>query len=109
MRNAWLLIIVLLLSISLPAVAQADPDPHMPDPHTNFCPGGGSGNPPLFGGGNCDGIKYPDGSYWHIEVYGYGTPMPYWEQDFYTVGPNCVVDNGSPVPAPPGGCDGAVQ
>ncbi|SOJ54973.1 hypothetical protein MSIMFB_02464 [Mycobacterium simulans] len=114
MRHVSSLLVVLLFSALIPAVAHADPDPdpHMPDPNTNFCPGGGSGNAPLLGAGRCDGIKYPDGSYWHTDVMQMGPyPMPYYMHDDITTGLHCVIDDGSPdpAPAPPGGCDGAVK
>jgi hypothetical protein len=78
------------------AVANADPDPHIPDPIHDYCPGGG------FAGwmyiGVCDGPRYPDGTYWHVQGVGYtilnvmraaGTPGDI-----------------NPPPAPPGGCGG---
>lgn len=81
--------------------ARADPlDPYMPDFSLEHCPGGHGG----FGGGNgffyCDGIRYPDGSYWH-EVIGTEAAAGRIE---------CVLDDGSliPPPAPPGGCAGGV-
>jgi hypothetical protein len=95
----------------LGAVAHADPDPHMPDPLNGYCPGGGAGN--VFEG-YCDGVKYPDGSYWHKLSYG-ATSFP-WLMPGQTkptqLGLSCVVDpDGGPIPqpAPPGGCGGAVQ
>jgi hypothetical protein len=63
-------------------------DPHYPNPFIGFCPGGGVG-----GLGWCDGVRYPDGSFWHSTR---------WLWASYT----CVVDNGTPLPAPapPDGC-----
>ena len=40
------------------------PDPRFPNPMIGWCPGGGAGG--LTGYGFCDGVRYPDGSYWHI-------------------------------------------
>jgi len=76
--------------------AHADPDPHIPDPGHDYCPGGGIGA--KFFSGYCDGAPYPDGSYWH--VVGLGP----WD-----LSTTCVVVNGQvPQPAPPGGCGGSV-
>ncbi len=36
--------------------AHAAPDPHMPDPLRDYCPGGGVGN--VLMGGYCDGEHY---------------------------------------------------
>lgn len=75
----------------------ADPlNPYIPDISQGYCPGGHGG----FGGGYgifyCDGIRYPDGSYWH-EVIG---------TDAATGRLECVLDKGSDIPplAPPSGC-----
>lgn len=94
-------------------VAHADPapDPHIPNPLVGYCPGGGAGN--VFEG-YCDGVKYPDGSYWHRINYGtlaFPFTMP-GQTEPMQLGLSCVVDpdNGPiPQPAPPGGCGGAVQ
>ncbi len=92
------------------AVAHAGPDPHMPDPLNGYCPGGGAGN--VFEG-YCDGLHYPDGSYWHKLNYG-ATSFPFLmpgQTQPMQLGLSCVVDpDGGPVPqpAPPGGCGGAV-
>lgn len=82
--------------------AHADPDPHIPDPQTSYCPGGGMGS--MIWYGYCDGEHYPDGTYWH-----------WFQQGIPTIGHpagllgqpmECVVDNGTPMPppAPPDGC-----
>lgn len=94
------------------SVASADdPDPHIPNMQSGYCPGGGMGLP-WYGMGAqlayCDGVLYPDGSYWHIFLYAPGSTY-----SFYTPIPpaQCVInpDNGPvPQPAPPGGCGGAV-
>lgn len=87
------------------ATAAAGPDPHIPDPMHNYCPGGGMGS--MLWLGYCDGERYPDGSYWH-QVQN-GLPMIDHPAGFFGVPMECVVDNGTPVPAPapPGGCGGA--
>lgn len=85
------------------AIATADPEPpppgqdtHMPNSMMGYCPGGGFGG---IGTGWCDGVKYPDGSYWHqVRI-----PAPFVGS---TLNLDCVVDDGSPIPpsAPPNGC-----
>jgi hypothetical protein len=92
--------------LALAAPAHADPDPHMPDPSNNYCPGGGAGS--MIYMGYCDGVPYPDGSYWHHIQY--GIPMVGHPAGLLSPGMQCVVNNGSPIPppAPPGGCGGAV-
>lgn len=89
--------------------AHADPDPHIPNPQTGYCPGGGKGGYL----GYCDGIKYPDGSYWHYiqhEVVG-EPPSPFQIGEPEVIPTmRCVVKNGAVLaPAPPGGCGGAVK
>lgn len=74
-------------------------DPHMPNSAMGYCPGGGFGG--ITGWGYCDGIRYPDGSYWHqVRV-----PAPFVGT---TLTLSCVIDDGSPVPplAAPGSCGG---
>lgn len=62
-------------------------DPHYPNPYIGFCPGGGAG-----GVGYCDGIRYPDGTYWHFVSF-------IWSRY------ECVRDNGTAIPEPaPAGC-----
>ena len=96
------------------AVASADPpapqpDPHLPDLADNYCPGAQW----TFGGqwvdnnGNgqhqvCDGVLYPDGSYWHEWTWDHGFYGKEWHHD-------CVSGSSAfPAPPPPGGCDGAI-
>jgi len=91
------------MALAVPAVA--DPDPHMPDPQTMYCPGGGAGS--MIYAGWCDGVPYPDGSYWHYIQY--GIPMIGHPAGLLSPGMQCVIPNGAvPAPAPPGGCGGAV-
>lgn len=58
--------------------------------------------------GYCDGVPYPDGSYWrHIQ---YGVPMIDHPGGLLSPGTQCVINpDGGPVPqpAPPGDCGGA--
>lgn len=87
--------------------ADPDPDPHIPNMAANYCPNGGPQW--QFVSTFCDGMPYADGSYWHIvqtRSFGddYSPPR--------TSPMRCVVNPGGgplPQPAPPGGCDGAVQ
>ena len=79
--------------------ASADsPDPHKPDITKGYCPGGRWGWGSL---GVCDGVKYPDGSFWHQWMRTWATgPQFYYD---------CVGgDEPLPGPPPPGGCDGAI-
>jgi hypothetical protein len=83
--------------------ASADPDPHIPNPAAGYCAGAKvSERNSATGLGYCDGSPYPDGSYWHIVQTGVAGPPAM----------QCVVKNDSgatPLRAPPGGCNGAVQ
>ena len=75
----YVMSIVLIATAMLAAPAgHADPDPHQPDVGANYCPGGaGVGDPspePC-----CDGVPYPDGSYWHaIQRGASGTSFSWW-------------------------------
>jgi hypothetical protein len=106
MRATLATVISVSAILTLAAPAFADPDPHMPDPPNNYCPGGGAGS--MIYMGYCDGVPYPDGSYWHHIQY--GIPMINHPGGLLSPGMQCVVNNGSPIPpaAPPGGCGGAV-
>jgi hypothetical protein len=92
-----------------PATAYADPppDPHTPNMQAGYCPGGGMGSQISLA--YCDGVPYPDGSYWHTIQY--GAPMIGHPYGLLSPGMQCVVNpDGGPLPqpAPPGGCGGAV-
>nr|WP_246540919.1 hypothetical protein [Mycobacterium spongiae] len=84
----------------------APPDPHMPDLVRGFCPGGrtdsqGIGGVTASGGWiNCDGVKYPDGSFWRQGIT-QNTGIR-----FFT---DCLSGDGifAGTP-PPGGCNGAI-
>ena len=89
-----------MLAVAQTGAAHADPPPpwaddHYPDINHGSCAGGHGG---AFGFGWCDGIHYPDGSYWH-QVTGAGMDA---------LKPHCVIDTGDlqPPPAPAGGCGG---
>ncbi|TDH48711.1 hypothetical protein E2F47_22710 [Mycobacterium eburneum] len=87
--------------------AHADPDPHIPSVAAGYCPGGGQGMTMYLAW--CDGVKYPDGSFWHVIQY--GLPLIGRPNGLLSPGMQCVIDpDGGPLPqpAPPGGCGGAV-
>ena len=44
------------------------PDPHMPNMQAGYCRGGGMGSQISLA--YCDGVPFPDGSYWHTIQYG---------------------------------------
>jgi len=91
--------------IAPPAYADPAPDPHMPNMQVGYCPGGGMGSQISLA--YCDGVPYPDGSYWHAIQY--GAPMIGHPYGLLSPGLQCVVGGGAvPQPAPPGGCGGAV-
>lgn len=85
------------LAAGAPAYADPPPpwdDPHIPDRSHGSCPGGTGG----FGVGWCDGIPYPDGTYWHQIT---------WSGQYSGSGggkPVCMGPDHNP--APPGGCGG---
>jgi hypothetical protein len=103
--------VVAASTVAFAGPAYAGPDPHMPDPLDGNCPRGGAGN---VLEGYCDGLHYPDGSYWHKISYG-ATSFPFLmpgQTQPLQLGLSCVIDpDGGPVPqpAPPGGCGGAVK
>jgi hypothetical protein len=103
-------------AVAAPALADADPDSHMPSVQTGYCPGG-SGMKPIqaLAGYNanayyCDGVPYTDGSHWRYIQF----PVPFSmivnpeQVSFY--GLHCVIGDElvRSSLAPPGGCDGAV-
>lgn len=101
---------VVALSLLLAGSAHADPapDPHMPNMAAGYCPGGGMGSQVYLA--YCDGVPYPDGSYWHAIQY--GLPVIGHPYGIVSPGLQCVINPGggpAPQPAPPGGCGGAVQ
>lgn len=88
------------------AGADPEPDPHMPNPQANYCPGGGMGS--MIYAGYCDGVPYPDGSYWHYIQY--GMPLVGHPAGLLSPGMQCVILGGPiPAPAPLGGCGGAIK
>jgi hypothetical protein len=110
MKLAMTIALIAAAFLAAPA-GNADPDPHKPDLGTNYCPGGATPPPDA----TCDGAPYDDGSYWHATNRGASGTT------FVVV--QCVVPPPSlgpfagllpqpqvtgPVPAPAGGCGGAV-
>lgn len=108
----WLVFIlqlVVFLTVFWAASAHAapNPDPHIPDIRSDYCPGGGAGIVSWIA--YCDGIPYPDGTYWHYIQY--GAPIVGRPAGALSPGMQCVINLGGPVPAPApiGGCGGAVR
>jgi hypothetical protein len=88
-----------------PAGAEPAPDPHMPNMQSGCCPGGGMGSQISLA--YCDGVPYPDGTFWHSIQY--GAPMIGHPYGLLSPGLQCVAGGGPvPQPAPPGVCGGAV-
>ena len=73
--NKLILATVAGLALALAPVAHADGlDPHMPDGSKLWCQGGLGNNMMIP---YCDGLHYPDGSYWHqtaASPFGWGGP-----------------------------------
>ncbi len=61
MKHVMTLGLIAIAAMLTTPAGHADPDPHRPDFGANYCPGGGGSSPEPF----CDGVPYPDGSYWH--------------------------------------------
>jgi hypothetical protein len=113
MKHVMTLALIAAATLAAPA-GHADPDPHKPDVGANYCPGGagvGDPSPEHY----CDGVPYPDGSYWHATQH-----VTSASNSFVVV--QCVVPAPAPgpfsgllpqpqftgpIPAPPGGCSGA--
>lgn len=106
-----------LPGVAIAAPAGANPDPHMPDVKTGYCPGG-SGSEPIdiipgasyaAVGYYCDGVHYADGSFWRYVQF----PIPFSmignPQQVASYGLHCVTSDEftDSALAPPGGCDGA--
>jgi hypothetical protein len=105
-------------AVAAPAVADADPDPHMPDVKTGYCLGGTGSKPiqliPGAGyvavGYYCDGVPYADGSYWRYVHFPVPPSMLADPQQNSSYGLHCVTSDEllQSSLAPPGACDGAV-
>ncbi|MGH3556794.1 MAG: hypothetical protein ACRESG_08985 [Gammaproteobacteria bacterium] len=101
-------------AVAVPALADADPDPHMPGVQTGYCPGG-SGMKPIQAPYNanayyCDGVPYADGSYWRYIYFPIPASMIFNPEQVSSYGLHCVMSDElvRSSLAPPGGCDGAV-
>jgi hypothetical protein len=97
LAGALVVLAVSAIVSSIPSEAAPWDDPHHPNPGNSFCPGGGV----ILdtGKGWCDGVDYPDGSFWH------SVPMPYF--GIYRVATGCYLHGGLFMQqAPPGGCGG---
>jgi hypothetical protein len=99
-RQVHVLLFIVFTSAALPLaprVASVPGDPYIPDVSTGRCEGGkGLAESIVY----CDGLKFPDGSYWReiVDVASNKSKVV------------CLVDHGDPLPwaAPPGGCGGTV-
>lgn len=88
--------------ISAPA-AFADPDPHMPNGETEWCPGGRDRS---LWGGRCYGVPYADNTRW-VQERGQGPAGPFGPSTWKT--PSCRTIASTPghpghAPAPGVGC-----
>ena len=106
MRHSLLMgLAAVAVLFAAPAQADPAPDPHMPNMQAGYCPGGGMGS--QVWAAYCDGVPYPDGTFWHAIQY--GVPVIGHPYGLLSPGLQCVVGGGPiPQPAPPGGCGGAV-
>jgi hypothetical protein len=102
-----------VLAIAAPALANADPDPHMPSVQTGYCPGG-KGMKPIQAPYNanayyCDGVPYADGSHWRYIQFPIPTSMISNPEQVSFYGLHCVIGDElvRSSLAPPGGCGGA--
>ncbi|MGA7054467.1 MAG: hypothetical protein WBZ37_25000 [Mycobacterium sp.] len=105
-------------AVAAPTLADADPDPHMPDVRIGYCPGGKGSKPiQLMPGGSygavgyyCDGVPYEDGSYWRYVNFPVPASMLSDPQQNASYGLHCVTSDelAQAALAPPGGCGGAV-
>jgi hypothetical protein len=101
-----------------PAVAWADPDPHMPNVKTGYCPGGTGSKPLTIVPGAeyfsfayyCDGVPYADGTHWRYVQFTIPFSMIMDPQQNASYGLHCVINDelANSSLAPPGGCEGAV-
>ena len=64
MKHVMTMALIATAMLAAPA-GHADPDPHKPDVGANYCPGGAGVGGQRPREPYCDGVPYPDGSYWH--------------------------------------------
>ncbi len=100
-----------VFAAAAPAMARPEPDPHMPNVQTGYCPGGRGMKGLQVSAIYCDGVPYPDGSHWRYVQFSTGPEMPGLNPELRSMyGLHCVVAD-ELVPsslAPPGGCNGGV-
>lgn len=81
--------------VAVPAHADSPHDRYHPNYDENWCPGGGTGA--AGARGYCDGVDYPDGSFWHAAGF---TGAEHFEETT-----RCKLHSGLILQdAPPGGC-----
>jgi hypothetical protein len=104
MKHVMTMALIATAMLAAPA-GHADPDPHKPDIGANYCPGGrtvdASSPEP-----SCDGVPYPDGSYWRAIKHGTSAVFVQCVVPPPAPGPfaGLVPQVTGPVPAPPGSC-----
>ena len=105
MKHVMTMALIATAMLAAPA-GHADPDPHKPDFGANYCPGGATPSPQA----SCDGVPFPDGSYWHATQRGAsGTSSFVVVQCMVPAPPpgpfsGLLPQVAGPLPAPPGGC-----
>jgi hypothetical protein len=113
MKHVMTMALIATAMLAAPA-GHADPDPHKPDLGANYCPGGATVDP-SSPGPSCDGVPYPDGSYWHATQRGTSGNTSFVVVQCVVPAPapgpfsGLVPQPAGPLPAPPGGCGGAAQ
>lgn len=96
-------IAVLSMGLAVPAVADPYHDPYHPDYVRGWCPGGGTNQGVGVSYSNltgwCNGVQYPDGTFWHQTAYtAFGR---------FRIDTACKTRNGILLSdAPSGGCGG---
>ncbi len=105
MKHVMTMALIATAMLAAPA-GHADPDPHNPDLGANFCPGGATPSPQA----SCDGVPYPDGSYWHATQRSMSGTSSFVVVECVVPAPalgpfsGLVPQPAGPFPAPPDGC-----
>jgi hypothetical protein len=113
MRHVITMALIATAMLAAPA-GHADPDPHKPDVGANYCPGGGAPGDPSHEP-YCDGVPYPDGSYWHATQHSTSSNYNFVVVQCVVPAPAPGIFSGlvpqpaGPLPAPPDGCGRAAQ
>jgi hypothetical protein len=113
MKHVMTMALIATAMLAAPA-GHADPDPHKPDLGGNYCPGGGTVGAPSPEP-YCDGVPYPDGSYWHATQRGTSGMNSFVVVQCVMPAPapgpfsGLVPQPAGPLPAPPDGCGRAAQ